>query len=286
MSQTNLTTMKPFGIIASLGFAITLMIAASCGGEGNKKPELDFEKADSLPVDYLNNLTPIRITIQSTAELFQLLNSSGTSFDDSPMMSTGKSSGMSGERKQAMALGAYGSDAVYCTSFGQTQGTNNCLGALNDLSGKLSIQSAFDENLMTQLADSEDSTINKSITLTRAYQKAKENLFNEKRAQIATYMAVGGWIEGLYIASSVLSEESIKNDMVRQKFLSLCQGSENLMKMMAVFEADGDMKELKTEFEANLKPVNFISERYNKFRIEHVREVKEAMNAMRNKFFN
>lgn len=272
--------MKSFTIISvtfMVGFAVAL---SSCGGEsGPKKPAYDYERSDSLSKDYLNELSTIRSTIESSASLFNKLNENGYSFDEGDMLSSGKGSSMSTSKKQALALGAFGSDMVYTSSFGQTQSSLNYLQSINGLSGKLGIQSAFDEKLMEKLS-SEDSTVNKSVLLTQAYIKAKDNLFSDDRAKIATMMAVGGWIESMHLASTMLANK-MDGNIPRTEYWELADSYKSLLKMCQVFENDADIKSLVTSLDEIRTPVAKIYSNSRKYSVKDVKAAQEALQALR-----
>ncbi len=268
-------TIVPVSLI--IGFAAVL---SACGGEtGSSKPAYDYERSDSLSKDYLNELSTIRSTIETSANLFNQLNDNSFSFTESNMLSTGKGSSASTSQKQALALGAFGSDMVYASSFGQTQSAINYLSGINGLAGKLGIQSAFDEKIMEKLS-SEDSTVNKSVLLTQAYIKAKDNLFSEDRAKIATMMAVGGWVESMYLASSMLGGK-MEGNAPRTEFWELADSYKSLLRMCEVFESDADIKAIRTSLEGIKAPIKKIFSNSRKYSGSDVQAAQEALKTLR-----
>lgn len=249
-------------ILTAFAFAGSTLII-SCGGEVQETgPKYNFEKADSLPDDYLKELGIVKTNIELTAKLFETMHENGFSFNEGNMLSAGKS--FSGSAKQAMGIGAIGTDMVYAISFKQNQSAISRMEGLMSQSNGLGVAEAFDKGLMEKLS-SEDSTINKSVILTKAYLNAKDQLFSEERAQLATFMVVGGWLEGLHISTS-MCKENISNLDIRLGLWEICNTYDNVMNMTKVFESNTEMKDISTkisELEPLIKRISGNSKKYN-----------------------
>lgn len=265
-----------------LGSALaSFCLLASCGGseEPSTAKTYNFERADSLPSDYLQELGIVKTNIEVTAKLFQQMNQKGYSFNDSYMLSAGKS--FSGSNGQAMGLGAMGSDLVYTAAFGQNQSAMDRMKSLVGIAGSLGISEAFDEKLMEQLA-SDDSTVNKSVILTKAYLNAKDQLFSDERAQLATFMVVGGWLEGLHIGTQLI-KENVKDKETRIGYWEICNGYGNVMHMMKVFEGEAEMKSAMEDLKTIEEALKRISKNSKKYSLADVEGLETAVNAVRGK---
>lgn len=270
--------MKIFNLCLAIS-CVAMLVA--CGGEQQQDtgPKYDFEKADSLPSGYLEELGFVRTNIEVTAKLFEQLQTTGAAFNEGIMLSAGKS--FSGNKGQAMGLGAVGSDLVYATSFGQNQSAMNRMQSLVDLSNKMGISKAFDQELLEKLA-SEDTTINKSVILTKAYLNAKDQLFSDERAQLATFMVVGGWIEGLHLACQS-AQGQIGNMDIKIGVWEICNMYENVTHMMTVFENNAEMKQLLEDVKALGPELNPVRNNAKKYSEEDLKKVAESVANLRNK---
>ena len=139
--------MKRFNLLTPSIFSLSLMII-SCGGEEIKDtgPKYNYEKADSLPSGYLEELGVVKTNIESSAQLFKHMNKKGYAYNDGAMLSASKS--FSGSSKQAMGIGAIGSDLVYSASFAQTQSAMDRMKGLLSTASALGVAEAFDEELI------------------------------------------------------------------------------------------------------------------------------------------
>ena len=98
------------------------------------------------------------------------------------------------------------------------------------------------KNLLSKMAG-EDSTVNKPVLLTKAYLKAKDQLFSEERAQYATFMIIGGFIEGLHLSCQAMKDD-IKDDQVRIGFFEIVNSVGSVQHLCRVFESNAEMKKL------------------------------------------
>lgn len=266
-------------ILASL--SIVSITIASCGGEGesqNAGPKYNFEKADSLPSGYLEELGVVKTNIEASAQLFQHMNEKGYSYNESAMLSSGKS--FSGASKQAMGIGAIGSDLVYAASFAQTQSAMDRMKGLMSTASALGVAEAFDEELMTKMT-SDDSTINKSVLLTKAYLNAKDQLFSEERAQYATFMIIGGFIEGLHLSCQSMKDD-IKDDQVRVGFFEIVNSIGSVQHLCRVFESNQEMVKLGEDLHALDPMIKTIKKNARGYSTEDVAALADAVANIRN----
>lgn len=274
--------MKNVKLSALFVFSLSLLIS-SCGGgeEQSTAPTYNFEKADSLPAGYLEELGIVKTNIEVTAKLYARMNEVGYSYNESVLLSSGKS--FSGSSKQALGIGAIGSDLVFAASFAQSQSAMDRMKTLISTAGSLGIGEAFDEELMSKMA-SDDTTINKSVLLTKAYLKAKDQLFSEERAQLATLMIVGGWIEGLHISCQMLKSE-VKDDEVRIGFWEMVNTIESVRHLCLVFKDNTELAALDQELAKLSDQINPIKKHAKKYTPADVTALADAVTTIRNSSF-
>lgn len=238
--------------------AITIFISIfflSCGEEIISRKEYDYQKADSLPVDYLRELGNIRVSIEEVAMLHKIFEEEKYSYNNGILNPSGKSSGYSNSKIQALNLGVYGSDLNYVVAFQQSQDARNYMDVVIQLAQKLGVQSAFDKELIEKLT-SEDTTVDKSMLLTRAFRHAEDNMYSQERAYLATLMVAGGWIESLYLATSMLKSKP-HNENLNPDIFDNVYTYHNVKKMLRVFEKDcKDCKDVLIELETINAPIN------------------------------
>jgi hypothetical protein len=229
--------MKRFSI---LFLTLSTYLLMSCGEEVQQRT-YNYEKADSLSADYLQELGSVRVNIEQSSKLYALMTEKGYSFDNTLVISPGKS--YSTSKQQALGLGMYGADLSYSTIFGQTQGATEYMKSIVQLSEKMGIPEAFDQELLGKLT-SDDSTINKSILLTKAYIKATDQLYSEDRAKLVVMMVAGGWIQGLSISSNAALKKGSADSEIIMGIYDQVYSFENTYKMLEVFKDDKDVSDV------------------------------------------
>lgn len=258
-------------------FAIGSLTSCGGGEPEDTGPKYNFERADSLPVGYLEKLGIVKTNIEVTAKLFAHMNDKGYTFNEGILLPAGKS--FSGSSKQSLGIGAMGSDLVYAASFGQNQSAMNRMKGLTDLASSLGVGEAFDETLLSKMA-SDDSTLNKSVLLTKAYLTAKNQLFSDERAQYATFMVIGGWLEGLHIGCQML-KDNMGDPEIRVGFWEMTDTYGDVMQMCNVFESNPDMVKLTEQMhslDATLGPIRGNAKKYTQ---EEVIALADAVSKLR-----
>jgi len=267
-------------------FSVSAIMFFSCG-ESQEGTVYDYEKADSLSVEYERELRSIRKDIKDAGNLYMVLREIEVPFNGSLIHPASKYSGASGRKKQALSLGAAGSALNYTTMFEQNAESPAYVKAILDLASSLGIQRAFDEELMKTIVDNSDTTMNfnqKSNLLAKAYRQAEDHLYSEERAQLTTMIVAGGWVESMYIASSIGASIESQRE-VDAEIWNMIFGAEKVVKMLEVFKNDADCAAVAAE----IKSLDPILSKMRNARIQDVHsqfpELSEATGALRSKLY-
>ena len=263
-----------------------VLFFAACGDEKQTTARVyDYEKADSLSVDYLRQLGTIRVSIEQVHEFNKLLKDTDYGYDKSLLNPTSKAGNYSNSKVQAMNLGIYGADLIFAVSFGQTQDAATYLEAIVKLAKQLGVESAFDLELIEKIT-SNDTTINKSVLLTRAYRHLEDQMYSEDRAHLATMMVAGGWVESLYLACSKIKSEQLDQEF-NTDLWDHTYTYNNVKKMLGVFKDDyKDCAEVLVELEELEKAINAITHSKYDILYSHLADLQEPLKKLRNKLVN
>jgi hypothetical protein len=235
-----------------------ICLFSSCASEPEPtaQPELTTEKED------LNQAQQVLYSMPYPFELASLLKNSGATFNKELINAPENVSKYTTSKSRALNLGIYGGDLSYASIFGQTQEALKYLQAVKSLTEALGISSAFDNETMNRIDKSmqkkkeqeRDDDLQQIVS--EAYLTANAFLKDNDRAKIASLILAGGWVEGLYIASS-LSKASAKNEellnMIAEQKFSL----ENLISLLQSYGDDPQVAEV-------LKDMNELIAIYNK----------------------
>jgi hypothetical protein len=241
-------------LFISLGF-----IMSGCNRGPKSEGSGDFEASDGLNAEtqaQLNTAKRIFYSLPSPLETAMLIKNAGAQYDEGLMNLTGNTSRYITAKSKALNLGIYSTDLSYASLFDQTQATMNYIEAAKKMADGLNILNAINEETIQRL---EEHINNRDViidiiseTLMNSSSFLKENGLEAT----ASVVLVGGWVEGLYIATNLVNERSLKDNklverIVDQKLsldimVNLLEESPEDADAMSVLE---DVKSLKSIFD-------------------------------------
>lgn len=242
-------------------FLMLGMVLTGCKGGTKTEGESsgDFEASGTLDAEtqeQLNTAKRIFYSLPSPLETAMLIKNAGATYNEELMNPISNTSRYITSKSRALNLGIYSTDLSYASLFDQSQATLDYIGAAKEMADGLNILDAIDEETVNQLEEqinNRDAIIDIiSETLMNSSSFLKENDLEGT----ASVVLVGGWVEGLYIATSLVSENDLNNNklverIVDQKLsldimISLLESSPEDQDAQAVLE---DVKALKLIFD-------------------------------------
>jgi hypothetical protein len=236
-----------------LGFVLT-----GCNRGPKSEGSGDFEATgiDAETQEQLNTAKRIFYSLPSPLETAMLIKNAGAVYDEGLMNPTENTSTYITSKSKALNLGIYSTDLSYASLFDQNQATLSYIEAAKEMADGLNILDAIDEETIQRL---EEHINNREViidiiseTLMNSSSFLKENGLEAT----ASIVLVGGWVEGLYIASSLVDENQLEENklverIVDQKLsldimVNLLEESQEDEDAMAVLE---NVKELKAIFD-------------------------------------
>jgi hypothetical protein len=153
----------------------------------------------------------------------------------------------------ALNLGIYSTDLSYASLFDQTQASIKYMTASKKLAEGLGILNAIDNTIIQRL---EENVNNREIIMdiiSETLLNTNSILEENDRVAIGSIILVGGWVEGLYIATSLVddvsnSDNELIDRIIDQKLsistvINLLEQHKNVSDVNAVL---ADVKELST----------------------------------------
>lgn len=196
--------MKSFKFKAAMLLALLAVFSlalTSCGdssGSGDGKDTLSvLDQAD------IQAIQQVQYTVPSPLELANLLKKSGSNFDPAVVASPDNVANYEGTYAQALNLGIYGADLGYVTYYEQTDEATQYMDAAVKLAGSLGIENAFDTELLVRVEKNIDNQDSLLTIITQQFDSAEDYLKNVERADVATLITAGGWLEGLHLACAI-----------------------------------------------------------------------------------
>jgi hypothetical protein len=249
------------GRIFLLLFLMLGMILTGCnlGKKSEGEGSGDFEASGTLDAEtqeQLNTAKRIFYSLPSPLETAMLIKNAGAAYNEELMNPVSNSSKYITSKSKALNLGIYSTDLSYASLFDQSQATLDYIGAAKEMADGLNILDAIDEETVNQLEEqinNRDAIIDIiSETLMNSSSFLKEN----ELEGTASVVLVGGWVEGLYIATNLVDENDLEDNklverIVDQKLsldimVNLLESSPEDQDAQAVLE---DVKALKIIFD-------------------------------------
>lgn len=196
-----------------LGFMLT-----GCNRGTKSEGSGDFEATgiDSETQEQLNTAKRIFYSLPSPLETAMLIKNAGAEYNEGLMNPTANTSRYITSKSKALNLGIYSTDLSYASLFDQTQATLDYIQAAKEMADGLNILDAIDETTIQRL---EDHINNRDViidiiseTLMNSSSFLKENGLEAT----ASVILVGGWVEGLHIATSLVSENELGGKLVER----------------------------------------------------------------------
>ncbi len=257
------------------------VILTSCGGDEDHGNSYDYERSDSLSVDYTRQSLAIRGNIKEASGFYLLLKSRGAEFNGSLVNSPGSVSKYSSSFDKSVNMGIYGADLNYLTVFEQSENARSTVESISKLATSLGIESAFDKESFDKIVSTSDSLDlrQKSNLISKAFRNAEDQMYSDERALMGTLMISGGWIESVYLTSSVILQNDIDPTGLSD-FWVLVYNHASVLKMLKVFGDDADAKKMYEHYKSIEPLVKSITDK-SKLTVEDIEGINSELAKIR-----
>jgi hypothetical protein len=207
-------------MIAVATLVLGLFITGCNQGPRSGSESSDFEANGTLDPEtqeQLNTAKRIFYSLPSPLETAMLIKNAGAEYDEMLMNPTVNTDRYITTKSKALNLGIYSTDLSYASLFDQTQATLNYIEAAKEMADGLNILDAIDEETIERL---EEHINNRDViidiiseTLMNSSSFLKENGLEST----ASVVLVGGWVEGLYIATNLVNEYNLDGNKLVER---------------------------------------------------------------------
>lgn len=136
------------------------------------------------------------------------------------------------EKEKALALGVYGADLSYASTYNQKQRTLDYMNVSKKLLDELDISAAVDPDIMEQIEKAENDKDKLIELVTNSFYSTYDYLMSNDRAPVAFLVMAGSWVEALYIATHI-SEETFDN---KEMVTIIMDQKDHLIKLMNLLQ--------------------------------------------------
>jgi hypothetical protein len=210
---------NPLQFILVLSLVIPL---GGCKSDGKKASQdvniEDFVTEDDI-FDDIDKAKKIFYSLPSPLETAMLIKSAGAKYDEELLNSLENVTRYTSNKALALNLGIYTTDLSFASLFDQTQTSINYMTASRAMAEGLDISDAIDNETMTRL---ENNLQNRDVVMdiiSETFLNSSSYLKENERQDVAAVVLVGGWVEGLFLATKIVGNNSIEDNKLVDRIL-------------------------------------------------------------------
>jgi hypothetical protein len=240
-----------------------IALLSSCGSGGNKAQK-DAQVAGP-PVDTVNKTKVLKDVSQakkifealpSPLESAMLIKSAGAQFDRKSLNPVENTKIYTTNRSQALNLGVYTCDLSFASMYDQTQLIIDYMNAAKKMADGLGILDAIQQSTIDKL---EENINNKDVimdVISETFLNSNSYLADNDQPAVASMVLVGGWVEGLYIATQLVDLKEFNGNKLVSTIIDQKLSIDILLNLLdgtkgnpAIDELIVQMKGMKTVFD-------------------------------------
>jgi hypothetical protein len=191
--------------------ALFLMIfILSCSSESPRKDRIEVDASDissqDLAKEGIQTARQIFYSLPSPLETAMILKRSGAQYNEELLNPVENASKYTTNKSMALNLGIYSTDLSYASLFDQTQASIRYMAVSKRMAEGLGILNAIDNSIIQRLEENVNNREAIMDIISESLLNTSSILEEDDRVAIGSIILVGGWIEGLYIATSLVDD--------------------------------------------------------------------------------
>ena len=202
---------------------IIAVLMAGCGSEKKKSGSdglsLSDSEMDAGILEDVNSAKQIFYSLPSPLETAMLIKNAGASYNEDLLNSVDNTSEYTTNKSMALNLGIYTTDLSFASLFDQTQTSIRYMNAAKRMADGLGILDAIDNNTIDMLEENINNRDRIMDIISETFMNSSSFLQENERPALATIVLVGGWVEGLYIASNLVGDASIEGNKLVERIV-------------------------------------------------------------------
>jgi len=184
----------------------------SCKSGENKKEaqeetvDVDVSQLDEEMFKNINEAKEVFYSLPSPLETAMLVKSAGAGYDEELLNPVDNATKYSTNKSMALNLGIYTCDLSFASLYDQTQASIDYMNAAKKMADGLGILDAISQESIDRL---EENINNRDVIMdiiSETFMNSSSYLEENDRTAIAAIVLVGGWIEGLYLATQMVPD--------------------------------------------------------------------------------
>lgn len=230
-------------------FSGLILTVSGCGDTDADDPDFDgipdgagddVEKIDE------NAINGVLESFSSPVEMAALIEDLGVPFSKKYLASPEVADDYDTNFKKALGLGVLSADLGYLNVYAKTSEIINYLAVIKSLADELNVGQFFDFQTLKRLATNNDNMDSLMFLSVNSFHQMDEHLRKNNRSNLSALVVTGVWLEGLYLATQIVAEDTSKGlrDRIGEQKLILT----DLYKILEVYRTqDKNFENLATD---------------------------------------
>jgi len=245
---------------------IMLLWISACGDNNNNNSNTDtLAVNEDITITQEDNL--ITYLIPSPKDMFAFTRDGNLQFSEVVLNGKDNADKYIDTKSLEVGFGIYSADLAYTAAFNQTGTAGEYLKIVEGLSDKIGLGSVFSESLINRFKNIESKDSLLQVTNDTYYDIVKFLEENDRNTSLAL-ISVGGWVESLYIVTSLQNKYENENEII-QLIADQKNIFENLILSLQQRESDENIKLI-------LKELSPIKEIYDKLEVVKIEQPAET----------
>jgi len=199
------------------------VLSAGCGSEkrksGSDELSLSDSEMDTGILEDINSAKQIFYSLPSPLETAMLIKNAGATYNEDILNSVDNTSNYTTNKSMALNLGIYTTDLSFASLFDQTQTSIRYMNAAKRMADGLGILDAIDNNTIEMLEENINNRDRIMDIISETFMNSSSFLTENERPALASIVLVGGWVEGLYIASNLVGDADIEGNKLVERIV-------------------------------------------------------------------
>jgi hypothetical protein len=199
---------------------LCMILLSGCGSGGSDKTQKTQKNAAAVgqPKDNTQAIQDIKQAekifnaLPSPLESAMLMKSAGAKFDRKFLNPVDNAKNYTTQSSQALNLGIFTCDLSFASLYDQTQLIIDYMNAAKKMADGLGILDAINQSTIDELEENINNTEVIMKIVSETFLNSNSYLADNDQPAIASIVLVGGWMEGLYIATQIVDEKDFNGN--------------------------------------------------------------------------
>jgi len=225
-----------------IGFVFVQNACQSSNESNNLESEIN-QGIDTTALEAKEKAQKVFYSLPSPIETALLLKRAGAKFNDEYLNPIDNSTKYTSTKKMALNLGVYSADLSFVSMFDQSQYSVKYLSAVKKMADELGVLNAVDQSIFDRMDKNMDNPDSLMEIISETFMNSDAFLKENDRVETASIVLVGGWLEGLYIASQI-AKATENNKEIIQRIIDQRTALETLLNLLEEYKDNQDVKDV------------------------------------------